>query len=512
MYKVVLADDEPLALEGMELLANWEKRGFQVDRMCLNGEEAIEHIRHQPPDLVITDIRMPILNGFELIEETRRLGNHTTLFVITSGYDDFDYAKRAMRLGVKEYLTKPVVGPEIDEMLERMHKELRERERRVFIRESADRYTIRQGLSALLFGGEEDEKQAAVRRLAQLTVRDAYWTYIHVGTDAESARGAREAALGLAGRTNRCYLIDSFRDSFGIVVGLNKSEDIVTRSFAEQLLSAMQNATSGRIEMAVGCIVDSLDDLSKCYSSAVEAERFLFFGDTAIVHYEDIRGKTLSFDPGVLKMADVIVDVMENGSADDLTGAIREAFCNFEERMTLPELVGIFVTQVVLQCVSVCRTLGGDHDELLKQTGLLTAGELIGNRQQLTTALTSFCLNCQSIVFDLRAKQNSGTIAKVSDFLRHHFKTTFTIKELSERFYINPVYLGQSFSRKYGKGILEFIHDLRIEEAARLLRETEGAMWTIAEELGYCGYQHFLKQFEKRLGMKPSDYRLQFQK
>lgn len=512
MYKVLLADDEPFALEGMELLVDWEKWGFRIDGVYLNGEEVVEHIRHAPPDLVITDIRMPVLDGFELIEETRRLGNHSTLFVISSGYDDFDYAKRAMRLGVKEYLTKPVFGLDIDKVLERVHKELRERERRELIRASADRYTIRQALSTLLFGGEEEEKQAAVRKLVKLTVQDVFWTYIHIGTDAESSKGAREAALGLAGMTSRCrcYLIDSFRGSFGIVLGLAKPEDIIVRSFAEQLLSAMQTAVPGRIEMAVGCTVDSLNDLSKCYGSAVEAERFLFFGDTAIVHYEDIRGKMLSFDPGVLKLADAIVDLMENGRPDELTHAIWEAFLNFEERMTLPELVGIFVTQVVLQCVSVCKVLGGEHDQLLKQTGPLAAGKISGNRQELIEALTVFCLKCQSTVVDLRGKQSGGTVAKVFDFLCQNFKTTFTIKELSERFYINSAYLGQSFSRKYGKGILDFIHDLRIEEAKRLLSETEDAMCVIAEDLGYCGYQHFLKQFEKRLGMKPSDYRLRF--
>ncbi|GMK38619.1 hypothetical protein PCCS19_16730 [Paenibacillus sp. CCS19] len=508
MYKVLLADDEPFALEGMELLVDWEKWGFRIDGVYLNGEEAIEHIRHDPPDLVITDIRMPVLDGFELIEETRRLGNHSTMFVISSGYDDFDYAKRAMRLGVKEYLTKPVIGLDIDEVLERVHKELHERERRELIRESADRYTIRQALSTLLFVGEEEEKQAAIRKLAQMNVQEAYWTYIHIGTDAESARNAREAALGLAGMTSRYYLIDSSRGSFGIVLGLEKPEDITVRLFAERLLAATQAVVSGRIEIAVGCIVDNLKGLSQCYACAVEAERFLFFGDSAIVHYEDIRGKTLSFDLGVLKMVDTIVDVMENGSPDDLTCEIREAFIHFEQLMTLPELVGIFVTQVVLQCVSVCKVLGGDQDQLLKQTGLLAAGELSGNRQELAAALIRFCLKCQSAVVDLRRKQTSGTVAKVFDFLSMNFKTTFTIKELSERFYLNPAYLGQSFSRKYGKGILEFIHDLRIEEAKRLLQETEDAVFVIAEVLGYCGYQHFLKQFEKRLGMKPSDYRL----
>ncbi|MBD3919867.1 response regulator [Paenibacillus sp. PR3] len=510
MYKVLLADDEPFALEGLELLVDWESRGFQIDVMCLNGEEAIEHIRHSSPDLVVTDIRMPVLDGFELIEETRRLGNHSTLFVITSGYDDFDYARRAMRLGVKEFMTKPIIGLEIDEVLARVHNELRERERRELIRESADRYNVRQSFSALLFGDEEDEKQAAARTLARLNIQPAYWTYVHVGTDAESAGGAREAAMQVAEKTSYCYLIDSFRGSFGLVFGMDTPDDRVVRSFAMRLFSAMQAAVSGRIEMAVGCTVDRSIDLSKCYGSAVEAERFLFFGDAAIVHYEDIRGKTLTFDLGVLMMVDAIVDAMENDSSDDLIYAIREAFRNFEERMTLPELINIFVTQVVMRCASVCKTLGGDSDSLLKQSSLLAHGELNGNLQESTAALIAFCLKCQSTVSELHGKQAVGTLAKVFDFVRQHFKATFTIKEISERFYINPVYLGQSFTRKYGKGILEFVHDLRIEEAKKLLKESNDASSAIAEVLGYCSYQHFLKQFEKRLGMKPSDYRVQF--
>ena len=92
-------------------------------------------------------------------------------------------------------------------------------------------------------------------------------------------------------------------------------------------------------------------------------------------------------------------------------------------------------------------------------------------------------------------------------YLRIHYRETITIKGVSEIFYLNPVYLGQAFSRKFGTGILDFLHDLRINEAKRLLLETNTTGSAAAESLGYGSYQHFLKQFEKRTGMKPTEFK-----
>ncbi|MBB6730923.1 response regulator [Cohnella zeiphila] len=508
MYKVLLVDDEPFAIEGLELLIDWEKRGFRVEGACGNGEEAIRRIRLDPPDLVVTDIRMPVLDGFELIEGTRRMGNDSTLFVIASGYDDFEYARRAMRLGVTHYLTKPVVSEEADELLGRLENELRERERRLLIRHSADRYAASHALSVLLFGGEDSERREALRTLSPLAEQAFAWAYLHVGTDEEGLGAVREAALGMAEELECCHLIDCDRGAFGLVLGLKRSDREEIQIFANRLLPALQEATPGRIGVAAGRVVERLDDLSVSYRSAAEAERFLFFGTGQVIHYEDIRGKTLSSDPGALKAADAIVEAVENGRPDELEAAVREAFRTFEARMTLPELVGIFCTQVVLRCASVYKELGGDPNELIKEAGLDDGVPPGRHLRESAESLTRFCLKCQSAAFRLRDRRTGGTPAKVADFLRRNYTASFTIKEIAERFYINPVYLGQSFSRKYGMGILDYIHDLRIEEAKRRLRETDDASYTIAESVGYRGYQHFLKQFEKRLGMKPADYRL----
>ncbi|WP_274653860.1 response regulator transcription factor [Paenibacillus humicola] len=505
MYNVLLVDDEPLALEGLELMIDWGKRGFRIDGRCGSGEEAVGRIRLSPPDLVVTDIRMPVLDGLGLIEETRRLGNRSTLFVIASGYHDFEYARRAMRLGVRHYLTKPVVSGEADELLARLQRELRERERQQAIRVSARRYAVRHALSVLLFGGEEAGKREALRALSHLPLQR--WVYIHIETDPQETERARAAAERLADSFAFCCLIDCGRGTFGLVYGGDfESGDGGLRGFAQRLYETAAGAAAGRAGIAVGCVTD-LGGLDRSFRCAEKAGRFLFFsGGSGIVHYEDVKDRTLSCDTSALQAADAITAAMEGGDPDRLASAVGAAFRAFEARMTVPELVDSFATETLLRCVSVYKELGGDPDALLTEADFLVSG---GRRslRAIEAGLAAFCRKCQDASLALQMKHTGGTAAKVAEFLREHYRETVTIKEIAERFYMNPVYMGQLFARKYGMGMLDFVHDLRIEEARRLLLQTGLPSGTVAESLGYRNYQHFLKQFERRLGMKPADYK-----
>ncbi|MCZ8521302.1 MULTISPECIES: response regulator [Paenibacillus] len=511
MYKVLLVDDEPYAIEGLRMLVDWKTYGFHIDAAYGNGGEALRHILRDPPDLVVTDICMPVMNGVELMEETRREGIDSALFVIMSGHSDFDYARRAMRLGVSHYLTKPLIPSEVEEVLAQLGAELRERERQRLVRDQAKGYAVSRSLSVLLFGSEPAGRREAERTLAKLADRASEWTYLHVETEEESSGSAREAAQRLAESTACCCLVDSGRGTFGLVYGSREPGSY--RDFAERLHETVQCTSSGgRAGVAAGCSVGYLNDLPASYSSALEAARFLYYSPAGIAHYADIQGRTLSSDPEALKAADIIMDAVEGGHPETIAAAVNNAFCTFQEQMILPELVGMVATQVVLRCAMFYKELGGDADELLHSSGLGASMRYGSHIEESIRMLTQLCLNCQSAASTLWGRQTGSTQAQVADFLRRHYRETFTIKELADRFYINPVYLGQSFSRKYGVGILDYIHNLRIEEAQRLLRETNVASYVIAESLGYCGYQHFLKQFEKRLGMKPAPYRLLFRR
>lgn len=508
MYRVMLVDDEPLAIQGLQLLIDWEKYGFRVESICEDGEEAIRLIRQSAPDLVVTDIRMPSMDGLELIAAARSEGNRSSKFVITSGFNDFDYARRALKLGVSHFLCKPVISEEADDVLAKLQAELDERERAVLIQNYAGRYTIEHLLSALLYGvGATEPEEAAL--LSRLSADAEAWTYLHIEADNAEIGKARETAEHIAAERGSCYLVGHDRQTFGLVCGFTGSDGLEVRRFTDRLYGSLRHVLSGRLGVAAGCMETSLTTLSRSFNSAMEAGNFLFFdGEFEVVHYADIKDKTLSFDAESWKVADLIVESLEKGNPDELAETVQTAFHRFKREMVRPDMVSVFTMHVMLRCTSVYKEMGGDPNVLLQESEW---DGMERHTKQLSDAadfMTSFCLKCRSAIANLQEKRTGGTLAEVADYLRLRFRETVTVKEIAERFYMNPVYLGQAFTRKFGVSILDFLHDLRINEAIRLLLETNTTGSAAAESLGYGSYQHFLKQFEKRTGMKPTEFKV----
>lgn len=513
MYKVLLVDDEPIAIEGLEMLINWAEYGFHIEAACNNGEDAMNYIRNYNPDLVVTDIQMPVLNGLELIEQTRTMGNLSTMFVITSGYNNFEYAKRAIRLGVSHYLTKPINSKEANALLLQLQETLEERGRQHLIKASADRYASKRALTRLLFNHAEKERLEAKELLQRAAGQVDEWICMQLITDAENLGNAREAAHEFSVQQDLCYLIDGDKDKLGLIIGLQTGGGSTDRQgriheYADRLLQTVKNKIEGKVGIAVGSSASSLDELFMSWESAEEAGRFLFFSETEIVLYEDIQVSRFSNDSSFLKAADSIIEMLESGDQEDLELSIHESYCNFKSYQTIPELVSIFCTQVMMRCAAVYKELGGNPDELFDGFGqrLSTTGNCC-HLNEMAVALTSFCLKSQKAIRLLQEKNTGGTAVKVAEFLNQNYRDPLTIKDIAERFYMNPVYLGQLFAKKYGKGIVDYIHDLRMEEAKQQLVETDQALYMIGENLGYSSYQYFMKQFEKRVLMKPADYR-----
>ena len=506
MYRVMLVDDEPLAIQGLQLMIDWEKYGFRVDTICEDGEEAIRLIRHSPPDLIVTDIRMPLMDGLELIAKTRQEGNLSSKFVITSGCSDFDYARRALKFGVSHYLCKPVMSEEAGEVLAKIQAELDERERGRLIRDYASRYTVEHLLCALLYGeaAAEPEEEALLRRLSDGA--DS-WTYVHIETDAAETGKARETAEHIAEEWGSCHLVNHNQHNFGLVCGFKEKDDLGLRCFTQRLYSTLREQLSGMLGVAVGCKETSLTTLSRSYGSAMEAGNFLFFGEEFdVVHYEDIKDKTLTFDSESWKLGDLIVESLEKGNPGELAAIVQSVFNRFKCEMARPDMVRDFTMHVMLRSTSIYKEMGGDPAALLRDSGWDSL-PMHSKLSESADFLISFCQKCRCAIANLQEKRTGGILVGVADYLRLHYRETITIKEISEIFYLNPVYLGQAFARKFGTGILDFLHDLRINEAKRLLLETNTTGSAAAESLGYGSYQHFLKQFEKRTGMKPTEFK-----
>ncbi|MEJ8305283.1 response regulator transcription factor [Saccharibacillus sacchari] len=509
MYEVLLVDDEPFAIEGLKLLIDWEKYGFRIGGICENGEDAIRRIRSDPPDLVVTDIRMPGMDGLQLIEKARGDGNCSTLFVIASGYGDFHYALRAMHLGVSNYLTKPLIEDEAEEILERLSRELDERALKESIARRAEWFEEQQAMERLLLEkSEKPKRHAAV--LERLSRKASSWCWIKISAESAVLPTVREAACAVErvgpSKGFAKYVENS---SCGMVIGCSSNEDPAahTRRFAEQLFSNLPTDVKKQVRLAIGRSVAKLDELRLSFESAEILSFYSFFEGSRFNSCDQASSIEVSFEPPPLRLAEQIAELAEKASEQEVCAALASVFADFRRKWIHPGLVLGFSERVVLCCASVLQELGGDPESLIRTSPFYGNPPLLPTLEQALGKLEDFCLGCRKEMLLSRECSGGGIQGQVAHFLRSNYTDTFTIQELADRFYVHPAYLGQSFTRKYGVGISEFVHRLRIEEACRLLRESEQTSCVIAERVGYKDYRHFLKHFEKRTGTKPAAYR-----
>lgn len=168
MLKALIVDDEPWVLEGLRTMVDWEKSGFELCGEALNGPEALRLIELHQPDLVLTDINIPVFNGLELITRLNQSMDRPPRFVILSGYDDFQYARTALRQQVEQYLLKPVDEDELEDLLSRLYSIITNEIASINEQQQKQAGIIGSMLNRLIQGEDEEEFRLMASSLIKL--------------------------------------------------------------------------------------------------------------------------------------------------------------------------------------------------------------------------------------------------------------------------------------------------------------------------------------------------------
>ena len=160
--KVLIVDDEPFITQGLSLLIDWEKEGFEIAGCLENGREALDFLEKNEVDLVLTDIRMPECSGLDLVEQVRGRGISDAYFIIMSGYDDFGYAQKAIKMGCMDYLLKPVDGDELIEILRKIRSEESRKSKEEQRRSEIEQAYLGRNMVSRLIGTYDSKKQQKI--------------------------------------------------------------------------------------------------------------------------------------------------------------------------------------------------------------------------------------------------------------------------------------------------------------------------------------------------------------
>ncbi|UPK41494.1 response regulator transcription factor [Paenibacillus pabuli] len=508
-FKVLLIDDEPWALEGLQLWIPWENLGFEVCGLAGNGAEGLKQLEELKPDLVMVDIRMPVMDGLEMIEEWRRRGGWSTKFIILTGYSDFEFARKALKFKVSGYLLKPLEEEQAESEVRRMGLELIKEQEQLYIGQIALReqemLTMKEALLGKVLSGEGAELMESLSRSAQA------WNVCLVQvSEVEYGRWSSLAAEALNG-PNVIYIIRMRNDLVSIVFGDVSPDPQATSGKLRKQLEALARRLAGfRTYMAIGSTESSLNSISISRITAEEALLHAFYEveRNSIMEYVLLQNHVFQRHYNQVELSERVLGAFQLIDYTAYRSAVEFIEQSFRETRVHPDEARKFVIYLLHEIRAYMGTqMEEDERHSYRLFEIPDLDEALLTFDDLIEMLHS----CGKVCFEFLFKENTfeahGIVQDINDYIHAHFREGLTIKLLAERFFLHPAYLGQLLKRKNGISFNEMLHDLRIEEACRLLQKNQYKNIEISERVGYASYHHFLKQFEKRMNMSPNEYK-----
>lgn len=521
MLKVLLVDDESVILQGLSMIIDWEAEGFNIIGKANNGREALEIILDEQPDVVISDIRMPEMTGLELLEKVREEKLSDANFIILTGFDDFNYARTALKNNALDYLLKPVEKHELMSALNRAKRLREEKEEQDKADDYRQKEVYSRNLISIIKGKADMESVNMVREyLGELT--GARYISIELDETDESVKDADEeekrgmqkeiysCCKNLTGQDYRCIFDVSLRGSYydvGVIYSDELLKDGMTeREYIGELKNGLEEALNFPIVMNPGSRVDGIENLAESCRSVMLLNYIRAFEINTDANGEDSgwNGSDSVVDKTALD--DLVHNIEINSKEDIRRGAeqIFETLSHSEGRVS-----DMAINYLMFELIHVARELNPDinQEEVLRNIGNTSfdAAYLEGNLENITNML----MNYADYLNELRGGNSSGILKTIEADMRENFKENLTLKDFGKKYFVNSAYLGQLFKSKYGMSFKAFLHKVRIEKAEELLLNTDMKMYSIAEAVGYKDTDYFINHFIAEKGCTPTKYRKQ---
>lgn len=542
MLKIFLAEDEVVVRETIKRMIPWEELGFELVGEAADGEMALPLLIRQQPDLLITDIKMPFMDGLTLARLAKKEIPGLKV-VILSGYDDFNYAKQAIGIGVEDYLLKPITKNALIERLseirsryehEKTQKEYYEKFQREM--QAYEKNSSRDFFEALV-GGSMDMMEVYKRaeKLGLDIVAEAYNVLIFTMNCDEDFSGQRDEYSSweaespellenfFAGHSS-AMLFRSNIFSYGVLLkGQRETIEENTRACVDEIRKILSRQ-DGRREwfLAVGQSVDRLSQIQKSYHTASRAfsQRYLY--DENILYYDEMEtmehpgGQAETEDNAYLQKVDVnalnpaiLQKFLSNGLQEETENFVKDYFYAIgQEPMESLVFRNYVILNVRFSVISFIKGLGCDTNEMESAD---TEEVLAESGKNMESAI-AYAKKMISQAIEIR-DQNSGnknrSILKTAvDFIdSHYMDEEISLNTVANVANVSSNHFSALFSQNMGQTFIEYLTTLRMNKAKELLRCTGMRSSEIAGEIGYKDAHYFSYLFKKTQGMTPSDYR-----
>jgi two-component system, response regulator YesN len=514
--KVLIVDDEVIIRNGLRMVINWAEHGFRLLEPAESAEDAMEIVKADQPEIVLTDIQMSGKSGLELASEVKQLFPETEV-IILSGYDDFVYAQKALREGVSEYLLKTSRPEEIINAVISAKKRILKKQKEVEenkIQRTAFRTKM---LEKLLFEEQEPDTKllAAIQKFYPhlYNGENTFQVLLVFASQSQEYNSFNECLQKAVTDTLSNFLSFESLEWNGRLVLLlqnrpSKQESLnVSAAFArtEKLL----NCT---IFSAAGSIVNDIKKLNQSFVNANHAAEYRWLlGNRGYIIYDDIKIRKGRRKVCSLKVEGELAVLLKSGNEVGLRHWIKSLL----EQVRLDPDVTPDSFKVFLQSVLI----SGYRWIERVVTALGVSTQIPDWKMKDEDMLASSPEDILFAYFDKVMKKyrqmTEGKVQYIQEatlFIQDNLNRNLSLIEVASHVHINPNYFSEIFKRETGMSYIEFVKALRIEKAMSILRETPAKISDVSKQVGYKDIKYFTKLFRLHTGMTPTDYRKKVEK
>ena len=546
MYTVFAVDDELIVLEGIRSKIDWDGSGFTFAGEATDGEIALSMIHELKPDILITDIKMPFMDGLQLAQAIKQTQPWIKI-IILSGHDEFDYAKKAISIGIEDYLLKPFTPDELiaslkktAERIDTERKQLSDISKLKAELKSNEALIKKEFLNNLVHGSAD--MSSVIQKSSELGINLISRYYKVLISRIQSRSGNTNT------QQEACSLLNSYSTAINEAVSFFHHSNLLVCIFKGSTQAELDDNTFRAAESishiatknddctvltAIGKTVEHLSQLKSSYEDAkkILAVNTVPSGDSGannsssrIISFDDL-GAEINYDTntstdiqndgnsGFLDISenDPLVDRLKYAGKNDISAIIEESMSLIRNN---PGQFKVFASYILVDLIfavsKLIEKLGGDiktlNPEILQRKFVDDAVQNEENFTRIIEQVLNFALEYR----DSKMTGKYGdVILKAKKFIEENYADqNTTLTSVAEQVCLSPNHFSTIFSQECKTTFIEYLTSVRIENAKRLMRETEMKGYDIAYECGFSDPHYFSYIFKKNTGLSPREYKL----
>lgn len=534
--KMIIADDEDNVREGLRELVPWEEMNVEIAAVAADGQEALELCRELKPDILLTDIRMPMMDGLETALKLKEFHEQVRIIII-SGVQDFNYVKTALHLHADGYILKPIKIPELQDTVNKVvasitaERSRDEHEQKLKQQLQENLPTLREKFLANLVQGMYKSEQEVRDKLAffglPLEMPGSWRAAVFRIDDYEQAieRYNEEYKQLLSFSIFNIMEEIASRSPNSVTFAMKENEFVMILNQAvlnhyelldlcQQIIDSINRFLKIDISVGIGNPVANILGLHQTYYEACSAIEYKFFtGKNSILQISDFKTEQAGWEfPLVYEEQSKLFNFMKMGQQEEVARKLDDIFASVCSNRNCP---AGYVQSICIELINLASKtlfeLGENPDPIIGDFPSMFSevyskrdvSDLQGMMHEFFGKLTGFFAQKHN-------QKNSHMIKKIKDIIAKSYMENLTVARLSEEVFLSPNYISLIFKQETGENITEYITKIRMDAAKELLKDLDLKILEVAEMVGYENATYFSTVFKKSVGMHPQKYRSLF--